>query len=76
MNKVIELVRVSTEGQAADDRSPSGNFGDREQKRKLLAALVPDIRLADYRIESLGLDSDIFSNEQTRMDKDSWPRPA
>ena len=51
-------------------------FWDREQKRSLLAALVPDIRVADYRIESLGLDPGIFSNEDTRTGMDSSPQPA
>lgn len=51
-------------------------FWDREQKRALLASLVPDIRVADYEIEALGLNPAIFSNEDTRRGKDSWPRPA
>ena len=52
------------------------DFWDREQKRSLLAALVPDIRVADYKVESLGLNPTIFSNEDSRRDRDSWPPPA
>ena len=51
-------------------------FWDREQKRSLLAALVPDIRVADYKVESLGLNPTIFSNEDSRRDTGSWPPPA
>ncbi len=46
-------------------------YWSREQKRTLLAALVPEIRVADYEVESLGLNPSIFSNENTRSDKDS-----
>jgi len=52
------------------------DFWDREQKRTLLAALVPEIRVANYRVESLGLNPTIFSNENSHMDRDSWPQPA
>lgn len=52
------------------------DFWDRKQKRSLLAALVPDIRVADYKVASLGLNPTIFSNEDGRMDKDSWLPPA
>jgi hypothetical protein len=41
-------------------------YWSREQKRNLLAALVPNIRVADYEIDSLGLNPAIFSNEVTR----------
>ena len=34
----------------------------RDQKRSVLAALVPDIRVADYRIDALGLSPTLFSN--------------
>lgn len=51
-------------------------YWNREQKRNLLAALVPDIRVADYEIESLGLNPAIFSNENIRMGRDSWRRRA
>jgi hypothetical protein len=51
-------------------------YWSRDQKRKLLATLVPDIRVADYEIESLGLSPAIFSNENTRMGKDSSRQPA
>jgi DNA invertase Pin-like site-specific DNA recombinase len=51
-------------------------YWSREEKRTLLAALVPDIRVADYEIESLGLSPVIFSNESTRKDTGSSPRRA
>jgi len=51
-------------------------YWSREQKRNLLATLVPDIRVADYEIQSLGLSLTIFSNEDTRRDRGSSPRPA
>ena len=51
-------------------------YWSREQKRQVLAALVPDIRVSDYNIESLGLSPGLFSNENTRTGTDSWPRPA
>ena len=49
---------------------------NREQKRQVLAALVPEIRVADHRIESLGLNPALFSNENTHTDRDSWLRRA
>ena len=52
------------------------SYWTRDQKRNLLAALVPDIRVADYEIESLGLNPAIFSNKSTRTGRDSWRRPA
>lgn len=51
-------------------------FWSREQKRLVLSTLVPDIRVADYEVESVGLDLALLSNEDTRTDRDSWPRPA
>jgi hypothetical protein len=45
-------------------------YWSREQKRTLLATLVPDIRVADYQIECLGLNPAIFSNENTRSPAD------
>jgi DNA invertase Pin-like site-specific DNA recombinase len=51
-------------------------FWNRDQKRTLLAALVPDVRVADYNVEALGVDPAIFSNEETHRDKGSWPRQA
>jgi len=48
----------------------------RDQKRSVLAALVPDIRVADYRVESIGLPAGIFGQESTQMDRDSWPLRA
>jgi hypothetical protein len=44
-------------------------YWTREQKRSVLASLVPDIRLADYEIQSLGLSPIIFSGEVTRTDR-------
>ncbi len=46
-------------------------FWDRDQKRTLLATLVPEIRVANYKVESLGLSPTIFSNEVTRTGRDS-----
>jgi len=46
-------------------------YWSRDEKRKLLAALMPEIRVADYEVESLGLNPAIFSNEDTHMDTDS-----
>ena len=51
-------------------------YWSREEKRTLLAALVPDIRVADFEIESLGLNPVIFSNESTRSGRDSSLRRA
>jgi hypothetical protein len=44
----------------------------RDQKRTVLATLVPDIRVANYTVESLGLSSSLFSSENAPMGKDSW----
>lgn len=41
-------------------------FWNRDQKRTVLATLTPDIRVADYKVESLGLNPALFSNEDTR----------
>jgi hypothetical protein len=51
-------------------------YWTRDQKRSVLSALVPDIRVADYEVESLGLNPSAFSNNDTRTGRDSWPRPA
>jgi DNA invertase Pin-like site-specific DNA recombinase len=51
-------------------------YWTRDQKRSVLSALVPDIRVADYRVESIGLNPGLFSNESTRRDTDSSPQPA
>jgi DNA invertase Pin-like site-specific DNA recombinase/CRISPR/Cas system-associated endoribonuclease Cas2 len=51
-------------------------FWNRDQKRAILATLTPDIRVADYKVESLGLNAVLFSNEDTRTGRDSWPPPA
>ena len=51
-------------------------FWTREQKRQVLSTLTPDIRVADYQVESLGLSPSLFSNEDTRTDRDSLPPPA
>ncbi|HMK31927.1 MAG TPA: recombinase family protein [Terriglobales bacterium] len=39
-------------------------YWTREQKRQILSAMVPEIRVADYRVESLGIS--LLSNEDTR----------
>lgn len=41
-------------------------FWSRDQKRLVLATMVPDIRVADCKVESLGLNPAFFSNENTR----------
>jgi hypothetical protein len=51
-------------------------YWTREQKRSVLSTLVPEIRVADYKIESLGLNPLIFSNEDTHRDMGSSRRPA
>ena len=51
-------------------------YWTREQKRSVLSALVPDIRVANYKVESLGLNPNLFSNENTRRGRGSWRRPA
>ena len=51
-------------------------YWTRDQKRSVLSALVPDIRVADYRVESLGLNPIFFSNENTRTGRDSSRQPA
>jgi hypothetical protein len=40
-------------------------YWTRDQKRSVLASIAPDIRVADYEIEGLGLNPAIFSNEST-----------
>jgi DNA invertase Pin-like site-specific DNA recombinase len=55
---------------------PEWEYWTREHKRSLLAAMVPDIRVADYEVVALGLDLTMFSNNDTRRDTDSWPPPA
>lgn len=47
-------------------------FWTRDQKRQVLSTLAPDIRVANYQIESLGLNPAIVSNESTRMGRGSW----
>ena len=51
-------------------------YWTRDQKRLVLSTLIPDIRVADYEIESLGLNPDLFSNESTHRGRDSSPLPA
>ncbi len=51
-------------------------FWTRDQKRAVLSALVPDIRVSNYKVDSLGLNSTLFSNENTRTGRDSSPPPA
>lgn len=48
----------------------------REQKRQVLAVIAPDIRVANYQIESLGLNPALFSNNDTHRGTDSWPPRA
>jgi len=51
-------------------------YWTRDQKRAVLSALVPDIRVADYRVESLGLNQSVFSTIDTHTGRGSWRRPA
>lgn len=51
-------------------------YWTRNQKQAVLSTLVPDIRVADYRVESLGLNQSMFSTNDTRMGRGSWRRPA
>jgi site-specific DNA recombinase len=51
-------------------------YWTRNQKQVVLSTLVPDIRVADYRVESLGLNQSMFSTNDTRMGRGSWRRPA
>ena len=51
-------------------------YWTRDQKRLVLSTLIPDIRVADYEIESLGLSPNLFSNQSTRRGRDSSPPPA
>jgi hypothetical protein len=52
------------------------HYWTRDQKRSILSTIVPDIRVADYQIESLGLNAALFVAQNTRPDRDSWPRPT
>ena len=47
-----------------------------EDKRRMLSTLVPNIRVADYRVESLGLPAGLFVNKDTHRDTGSSPPSA
>ena len=49
---------------------------NRDQKRQVLTSLAPEIRVANYSVESLCLDLALFSNNDTRTGRDSSPPPA
>jgi hypothetical protein len=51
-------------------------YWSRENKRLVLSTLVPDIRVANYQIQSLALPAALFGNEVTRGGRGSWLRPA
>jgi site-specific DNA recombinase len=51
-------------------------FWTRDQKRSVLNSLAPEIRVADYRVDALGLNPAIFSNENTHSDRGSSPPQA
>jgi hypothetical protein len=51
-------------------------YWTREQKRRVLSTLIPDIRVADYEVDSLGLNTSVFCSEDTRKGRDSSPPPA
>jgi len=53
---------------------PEWNFWNREQKRQLWTTLAPCIRVANYKVESLGLNPKLFSNEDSRRGRGSWRR--
>jgi len=47
----------------------------RDQKRQILSAIM-DIRVADYRVDSIGFAPEIFGNEDAHTGRGSWPPPA
>jgi DNA invertase Pin-like site-specific DNA recombinase len=51
-------------------------YWTRDQKRRVLMALCPDIHVADYQVTALGIHPTLFSNENSRRDKGSWPPRA
>jgi DNA invertase Pin-like site-specific DNA recombinase len=51
-------------------------YWTREQKRSVLSSMTPDIRVADYQIQALGISPTMFSNESSHVGKDSWRRQA
>lgn len=51
-------------------------FWNRDQKRQILSSLAPDIRVVDYKVESLGLNPALFSNKDTHKDTGSLRPPA
>ncbi|MGA8086442.1 MAG: recombinase family protein [Terracidiphilus sp.] len=61
-------------GKLIEALAPLGEWESwtRDQKRQVLLTLVPDIRVADYKVESLGLNLALVSNENTRSGRDSW----
>lgn len=46
-------------------------FLGRDDKRRILAVVVPEIKIANYQVRGLWLNLD-FSHEITRTDTDSW----
>jgi hypothetical protein len=52
------------------------HYWTREQKRSILSTIVPDIRVADYQIESLGLNAALFVAQNTRPGTDSSRPPT
>jgi len=65
-------------GKLAEAFSPLAewDFWSRKQKRQVLTTLAPDIRVANYKVESLGLNPSFFSNELSHTGTDSWRLPA
>jgi hypothetical protein len=51
-------------------------FWSREQKRSVLAALAPEIQVADYQVMAVGLCQGNLSNDSIRRGTGSWRRPA
>src|ERR1035437_3377665 len=81
LDSIDDAIRVAQDGlnrRAADTSVDVGTlieafaplaeweFWTRDQKRQVLSTFVPDIRVADYQVESLGLSPSIFRNEDTR----------
>lgn len=46
-------------------------YWTQDHKRSILAAMTPDIRCADYKIESLGITAALFSTENSHRGKGS-----
>jgi DNA invertase Pin-like site-specific DNA recombinase len=84
----IGIARASKAQQGTDMALDTGRLIDalapliewpywtRDQKRSVLSALVPDIRVAHYKVESLGLNPTLFSHQDSHGDMGSSLQPA